>query len=87
MTTTRVQIVLVTGAGSGFGRATVIELARAGHVVYASMRRDDLEGHSKERWASLRSVASEERLDLRRRPRGRKLPCGGGSDSRRRGAS
>ena len=36
MTTTRVQIVLVTGAGSGFGRATAIELARAGHVVYAS---------------------------------------------------
>jgi NAD(P)-dependent dehydrogenase (short-subunit alcohol dehydrogenase family) len=65
MTTTRVQIVLVTGAGSGFGRATAIELTRAGHIVYASMRRDDLEGHSKERWASLRSVASEERLDLR----------------------
>ena len=59
------QIVLVTGAGSGFGRTTAIELARAGHIVYASKRRDDLEGHSKERWASLRSVAFEERLDLR----------------------
>ncbi len=65
MTTPRVQIVLITGVGSGFGRTTAIELARAGHIVYASMRRDDLEGHSKERWASLRSVASEERLDLR----------------------
>ena len=59
----RGQIILVTGAGSGFGRTTAIELARAGHIVYASM--PDLEGHSKERWASLRSVASEERLDLR----------------------
>ena len=65
MTTPRVQIVLITGVGSGFGRTTAIELARAGHIVYASMRRGDLEGHSKERRASLRSVASEERLDLR----------------------
>ena len=40
------QIVLITGAGSGFGRTTAIERARAGHIVYASMRRDDLEGHS-----------------------------------------
>ena len=56
------QIIVITGAGSGFGRTTAIELARAGHIVYASMLVADLEG---ERWASLRSVASEERLDLR----------------------
>ena len=56
------QIIVITGAGSGFGRTTAIELARAGHNVYASMLVADLEG---ERSASLRSVASEERLDLR----------------------
>ena len=56
------QIILATGAGSGIGRTTAIELARAGNIVYASMRVADLEG---ERWASLRSVGLEERLNLR----------------------
>jgi NAD(P)-dependent dehydrogenase (short-subunit alcohol dehydrogenase family) len=32
------QIALVTGASSGFGRMIANELARAGHIAYASMR-------------------------------------------------
>lgn len=36
------QVVLVTGASSGFGASAAKALARAGHTVYASMR--DLDG-------------------------------------------
>jgi NAD(P)-dependent dehydrogenase (short-subunit alcohol dehydrogenase family) len=32
------KVVLITGASSGFGRLTAEALARAGHVVYGSMR-------------------------------------------------
>jgi NAD(P)-dependent dehydrogenase (short-subunit alcohol dehydrogenase family) len=57
------QIILITGAGSGFGKVIALELARAGHIVYASMR--DLGGHSKERVAELRAVADKEKIALR----------------------
>ena len=32
------QIIVITGASSGFGRLTANALAHAGHTVYASMR-------------------------------------------------
>src|SRR6266568_1540772 len=33
------KTILITGASSGFGRDTAVTLFRAGHTVYASMRR------------------------------------------------
>ncbi|MGF6997634.1 SDR family NAD(P)-dependent oxidoreductase [Paraburkholderia sp. GAS32] len=57
------QTILITGAGSGFGKVIALELARAGHIVYASMR--DLGGHSKERVAELRAVADKQKIALR----------------------
>jgi NAD(P)-dependent dehydrogenase (short-subunit alcohol dehydrogenase family) len=54
---TDAQIVVVTGAGSGIGRAIVEELALAGHTVYAGMR--DLSARSAERVDAVRAFAAE----------------------------
>ena len=32
------QVIVITGASSGFGRLSANALAKAGHTVYASMR-------------------------------------------------
>lgn len=56
------KVIVITGAGSGFGLLSALELARAGHKVYASMR--DIAGHSKEKAGDIRRIAAAEKLDL-----------------------
>lgn len=57
------QIVLVTGASSGFGRMIANALAAAGHTVYGSMR--DLAGKNAHQVAEVTVYAGEHGVDLR----------------------
>ncbi len=57
------QVVLVTGAASGFGRMIALALAEAGHAVYASMR--DLSGRDAEQAEQLAAHAERDGVDLR----------------------
>jgi NADP-dependent 3-hydroxy acid dehydrogenase YdfG len=50
-------IIVITGASSGFGELTARALAKAGHIVYASMR--ETAGRNKEQ------VKSAAHLQLR----------------------
>jgi len=48
------KIILITGASSGFGRLTAEALARAGNIVYASMR--DVAGRNAQNAAELAAI-------------------------------
>jgi NAD(P)-dependent dehydrogenase (short-subunit alcohol dehydrogenase family) len=57
------RIILVTGASSGFGRLTAEALARAGHIVYASMR--DTKGRNAPEVKSIDTFSRSNGVDLR----------------------
>ncbi|SEQ27752.1 SDR family oxidoreductase [Microlunatus flavus] len=57
------QVVLVTGASSGFGAMTVRHLARAGHDVWAGMR--DTEGRNAAAVSDLDAFAAEHHVTAR----------------------
>lgn len=56
------QVILVTGSSSGFGLMTARALAKAGHIVYASMR--ETEGRNAPRLAELAQEAVRDGLDI-----------------------
>ncbi len=57
------QIIVITGASSGFGRLTANALAHAGHTVYASMR--ETTGRNAAVVADVGRFARDNKVDLR----------------------
>ena len=57
------QVIVITGASSGFGALTSRALAEAGHIVYASMR--ETKGRNAPRVEEVRKLAKEKNVDLR----------------------
>ena len=57
------QVIVISGASSGFGALTARALARAGHIVYASMR--DSTGRNASQVEAAAKFAKENNVDLR----------------------
>ena len=57
------QVIVITGASSGFGALTARALAKAGHIVYASMR--DTAGRNASQVEAAAKFAKENNVDLR----------------------
>jgi NAD(P)-dependent dehydrogenase (short-subunit alcohol dehydrogenase family) len=57
------QVVLITGASSGFGLLAAKAVARAGHIVYASMR--ETKGKNAKAVAEVAAFSSDNGVDLR----------------------
>ena len=57
------QVIVITGASSGFGRLTANALAKAGHIVYASMR--ETRGRNAAVVADVEKFARDNKADLR----------------------
>jgi len=56
------QVILITGASTGFGRLFAETLARRGHIVFATMR--DPGGRNAKNAAEIRALAKRESLNL-----------------------
>lgn len=57
------QVIVITGASSGFGRLAANALAKAGHTVYASMRHTT--GRNAAAVADIEEFARDNKVDLR----------------------
>ena len=57
------KVIVITGASSGFGALTARALAKAGHIVYASMR--DTTGRNASQVEAAAKFAKENNVDLR----------------------
>jgi NAD(P)-dependent dehydrogenase (short-subunit alcohol dehydrogenase family) len=57
------QVIVITGASSGFGALTARALAKAGHTVYAGMR--ETEGRNAAQVAAVAAYAADNNVDLK----------------------
>ena len=57
------KVIVITGASSGFGALTARALAKAGHIVYASMR--ETKGRNAPQVKEIERYATEHSVDLR----------------------